>query len=236
MKQLNVAVLGQGRSGLDIHCNYLPKDTEHFRIAAVVDALPERREKAARLFGCDVYADYTELFARQDIDLVVSALPSHFHPPVTIDLLRHGFNVMTEKPMARTPGHVHETSSAAEESGRGPAIFQQSRFASYYQKVKEVIASGKLGRIVQVSVQFDGYNRRWDWQTCLEYGAGSLYNTGPHPVDQALDLLDYREGMPGIFCKMDRVNTFGDAEDYVKLILTAPDRPLIEVELSSCNA
>ena len=36
-KVLNVAVLGQGRSGLNIHCNYLPHDTEHFRIAAVVD-------------------------------------------------------------------------------------------------------------------------------------------------------------------------------------------------------
>lgn len=235
-KQLNVAVLGQGRSGLDIHCAYLPKDTEHFRIAAVVDALPERREKAARLFGCDVYADYRELFGRTDIDLVVNALPSHFHPPVTIDLLEHGFNVMTEKPMARTAAQVDRMIEAAEKSGKMLAVFQQSRFASYYQTVKDVIASGKLGRIVQISVQFDGYARRWDWQCCQEFGAGSLYNTGPHPVDQALDLLDYREGMPEIFCKMDRVNTFGDAEDYVKLLLTAPGRPVIDVEISSCNA
>ncbi len=235
-KVLNVAVLGQGRSGLNIHCNYLPHDTEHFRIAAVVDALPERREKAARLFGCDVYADYTELFARDDIDLVVNSLPSQFHPPVTIDLLNHGFNVLTEKPMARTPEQVDEMIAAAEKSGKMLAVFQQSRFASYYQKVKEVIASGKLGRIVQVSIQFDGYARRWDWQTVLDLGAGSLYNTGPHPVDQALDLLNYRDAMPNVFCKMDRANTFGDAEDYVKLILTAPDRPLIDVEISSCNA
>ena len=35
---------------------------------------------------------------------------------------------------------------------------------------------------------------------------------------------------------MDRVNTFGDAEDYVKMILTAPNRPLIDIEISSCNA
>lgn len=81
MKKLNVAVLGQGRSGLDIHCNFLPTDPERFRIAAVVDALPERREKAARLFGCDVYADYTQLFGQQDIDFVVNALPSHLPPP-----------------------------------------------------------------------------------------------------------------------------------------------------------
>lgn len=236
MKRLNVAILGQGRSGLDIHCAFLPTDPECFCIRAVVDALPERREKAARLFGCETFADYRELFGRTDIDLVVNALPSHYHPPVTIDLLKHGFHVMTEKPMARTVEEVDAMIAAAEQSGKMLAVFQQSRFASYYQKVKEVIASGKLGRIVQIQIYFDGYARRWDWQCCQEFGAGSLYNTGPHPVDQALDLLDYREGMPDIFCKMDRVNTFGDAEDYVKLLLTAPDRPVIDVEISSCNA
>ena len=35
---------------------------------------------------------------------------------------------------------------------------------------------------------------------------------------------------------MDRVNTFGDAEDFVKMILRAPDRPLVEVEISCCDA
>lgn len=235
MKKLNVAILGQGRSGHDIHCAWLKGD-ERFNIAAVVDALPDRREKAAARYGCDVYADYTELFGRTDIDFVVNAFPSHYHPPVTIDLLKHGFNVMTEKPMARTAAQVDEMIAAAEESGKMLAVFQQSRFASYYLKVKEIINSGILGRIIQISIQFDGHARRWDWQCCQEFGAGSLYNTGPHPVDQALDLLNYREGMPDIFCKMDRVNTFGDAEDYVKMILTAPDRPLIDVQISSCNA
>jgi predicted dehydrogenase len=55
-------------------------------------------------------------------------------------------------------------------------------------------------------------------------------------VDQALDLLDYRQGNPGVFCKMDRANTWGDAEDYVKLIITAPGRPLVDLEISSCDA
>ena len=42
--------------------------------------------------------------------------------------------------------------------------------------------------------------------------------------------------MPTVFCKMDRALTFGDAEDYVKMILTAPGRPLIDLSISSCNA
>lgn len=42
--------------------------------------------------------------------------------------------------------------------------------------------------------------------------------------------------MPEIFCRMDRADTFGDAEDYVKLIMTLPGRPVVDVEISSSNA
>lgn len=236
MNQLNVAIIGQGRSGRNIHGKYLLTDTERFRIAAVVDALSDRRERAAREYGCQVYETYQELFARQDIDFVVNASFSHLHTPVTVDLLNHGFNVLCEKPAAKTPEQVQEMIDAAEKSGKMLAVFQQSRFAPYFEKVKSVLASGVLGRPVQISIAFNGYARRWDWQTCQDFNAGSLYNTGPHPVDQALNLLDYYEGKPTVFCKLDRANTFGDAEDYVKLILTAPDRPLVDVEISSCDA
>lgn len=235
MKKLRVALLGQGRSGYSIHGQHLLKDTERFEVVAVVDALPERREKAERVFGCDTYATYQELFARTDIDLVVNSLTSPYHCPVTIEFLEHGFNVLCEKPIGEKPEDIDRMVAAAEKSGKMFAMFQQSRMAPYFKKIKEVLSSGVLGRVVQISVAFDGFARRWDWQTLQENIAGSLYNTGPHPVDQALNLLDY-EGMPTVFCKMDRVNTFGDAEDYVKIILTAPDRPLIDISISSCNA
>ena len=102
MKKLKVAILGQGRSGYSIHGRHLLTDTDRFEVVAVVDKLPERREKAARVFGCPVFEGYTELFGR-DIDLVVNALPSPFHHPVTVDLLNHGFNVLCEKPATKTP-------------------------------------------------------------------------------------------------------------------------------------
>jgi scyllo-inositol 2-dehydrogenase (NADP+) len=235
MRKLNVAIIGQGRSGRDIHGRYFHTDQERFQVVAVVEALEDRRERAAEEYGCDTYEAYQELFGRTDIDLVVNASFSHMHAPVTIDLLNHGFHVLTEKPCARTPEEVQAMMDAGKKNQRMFAIFQQSRFAPYYEKVKSIIDSGVLGRIVQISISFNGFARRWDWQCCQEFLGGSLYNTGPHPMDQALNLLDY-DGMPNVFCKMDRANTFGDAEDYVKVILTAPERPLIDVEISSCDA
>ncbi len=236
MKQIRLALLGQGRSGRDIHGLHLKKDTERFKVVAVVDQMPIRRERAAEEYGCDVYADYKEILSRDDIDLVVNALPSNLHFEVTKDLLENGFNVLCEKPFVPTVEEYDILVSIAESKNLKLLVFQQSRFANYFLKVKEVIASGVLGRIVHVGVQFNGFARRWDWQCCLDLNGGNLANTGPHPLDQALNILDYYDGMPQVFCHMDRCNTFGDAEDYCKLILKAPDRPIIDLDISSCDA
>jgi predicted dehydrogenase len=150
--------------------------------------------------------------------------------------LEHGFNVLCEKPLAQTAAQVDELIARRDTSGRMLAVFQQSRFEPYFEQLKAIIASGVLGRIVQISMKFSSYSRRWDWQTLKEFGGGILYNKGPHPLDQALNLLDFYQGNPGVFCKMDRTNTWGDAEDYVKLIVTAPGRPLVDLEISSCDA
>src|SRR5579862_3409829 len=76
MDTIRTAILGQGRSGRDIHGAYLSRDTERYRIVAVVDPLEERRERAQAEYGCDTYADYTSLLERDDLDLVVNAAPS----------------------------------------------------------------------------------------------------------------------------------------------------------------
>ena len=137
--------------------------------------------------------------------------------------------------MARTVEEVDRLIEASQKAGRLLAIFQQSRYAPYFQQVRKVIDSGVLGRIIQISIAFNGFARRWDWQTVQANYAGSLLNTGPHPVDQALQLFG-TDVMPKVICFMDRVNTFGDAEDYVKLILHGEGRPIIDLEISSCCA
>ena len=233
---MKVAILGMGRSGRDIHGRYLQTVADKYQIAYVADPVPERRARAEEEYGCQTFADYKEIFAKTDIDLVINATPSHLHYPITMELLAAGHNVLCEKPLAQTAAQVDDLIAQAEKSGKMLAVFHQSRLSPYFQQVQDVLESGVLGRIIQVSIHFSGYARRWDWQCCKEFGGGNLYNTGPHPVDQALVLLNSWEENPSVVCHMDRVNTFGDAEDYVKLLLTAPGRPVVDVEISSCNA
>lgn len=233
MKKIRVAILGQGRSGRDIHGAYLSKDADRFQIVAVVDPLVERRTRAASEYGCSTYADYKELLGRDDIDIVVNASPSKFHVPISLDLLQHGLNVLSEKPLASKVSDVDRLIKASEKSGKLLAIFQQSRFAPYFQKIREVIASGDLGEIVQICVEFNGFSRRYDWQTLTSEMGGNLLNTGPHPLDQALQLFG-NDTMPSIYCLMQNSISYGTAEDHVLLILSGDKRPIIRLEISSC--
>ncbi|MEG2117949.1 MAG: Gfo/Idh/MocA family oxidoreductase [Clostridia bacterium] len=236
MKQLNLVLLGQGRSGRDIHGLHLKKDTERFKVVGVVEPIKERRERAAEEYGCEVFEDYKQILGKKGIDLVVNATPSYIHFAITKDLLEHNFNVLTEKPFVPTVEEFDILEKTAKEHGCKMLIFQQSRFANYFLKVKEILASGVLGKIAQIGIQFNGFARRWDWQCLLANNGGALANTGPHPLDQALNLLDDYDHMPNVFCKMANLNVFGDAEDYCKLILTSPNKPLIDLEISSADA
>jgi predicted dehydrogenase len=232
MKVIRTAIIGQGRSGRNIHGQYLLTNPEQFKVAAAADLLPERRKRAAEEYQCDVYEDYHDLFKRNDLDLIVNASFSHLHFPITLEILKAGFNVLCEKPLCRSVKEVDQLIAAAKKAKKVLAVFQQSLLAAYFLKIREVIDSGVLGRIVQISIAFNGYGRRWDWQTLQCFNAGSLLNTGPHPLGQALAL--FGKGMPEVRCFMDRANTYGDTEDHVKLILSGKGHPLIDIEISSC--
>ena len=238
MKDVRVAIIGQGRSGRDIHGKYFKSElNKYFEVVAIVETDPERRQRALEEFpGCTVYSDYTELYKRDDIDVVVNATYSEDHYSVSKALLSNGMNVLVEKPMGKTRWECEDLMKCAEKNGVTIAVFQQSFFAPYYTFAKEVIASGKLGDVFQIDVKFNGFSRRWDWQTLQCKMAGGLYNTGPHPVGLALGFLDFDKNTKVMFSKLGKALTSGDGDDYAKIILTAPGKPVLDVEVNSADA
>lgn len=236
MKQLKIAIIGQGRSGYSIHGSFFLKQPEKFKVVAVVDLIEKRRNLAKQRYGDDVlvFENYQDLFSTtQEIDFVVNASYSHMHYSISKDLLEHGFNVLSEKPFCKTANEVNDLIDTAKKNNRMLAVFHNSRYASYFLKVQEIIKSKVLGDIIQISIDFSGFARRWDWQTLQSYNGGNLYNTGPHPLDQALQL--FGDGEPKVKAFMNRANTFGDAEDYVKVLLYGDNKPVIDLEISSCQ-
>lgn len=238
MKKLRLAIIGQGRSGRGIHGYFytLPQN-KYFEVVAVVDELENRRGWALERYGCkDTYADYRELFNRNDIDVVINASYSYEHYPITKDLLLHGFNVVVEKPMAKTYKEAMELIAIAKEKGVYLNIFQQTMVSSQFLKLKEIIDSGIIGDPIQVNLRYTGYALRYDWQTAQSWGGGDLYNTGPHGIGQALTLLDFDPNYQVAFSKLSHIHSSGDGDDYAKVIFTAPGKPVIDLEVGSCQA
>ncbi|HEY63950.1 MAG TPA: Gfo/Idh/MocA family oxidoreductase [Caldilineae bacterium] len=234
--KVRVGIVGLGRSGWNIHAKLLGGLSDRYQIVAVSDLDPGRREEAKERFGCNTYETIDGLLEDPAVELVIVASPSHLHAEHSIMALKAGKAVVCEKPMAATLEEADRMIETARETGNLLTVFQNRRYSQDFVKVKEIIDSGILGRIVLVRIAWHGFGRRWDWQTLKKFGGGSLRNTGPHLIDQALQLFGPAE--PEIFCDMRRTLTLGDAEDHVKVVMKAIDAeaPLIDIEITSACA
>ncbi|MBQ4637777.1 MAG: Gfo/Idh/MocA family oxidoreductase [Clostridia bacterium] len=235
MKKIRIAIVGYGRSGRNIHTKALKNLTDLFTVVAYADADAQRRQMIKDEMGIDAYTDWTGFIGRDDIDLVVNSSFSHHHADISKKLMEAGFNVLSEKPAAKNAEEFDSILEVMKKTGKKYFVFQQYRFSPAFMKLREIVESGILGRTVQISMNYDGFSRRWDWQTVHDWTAGSLLNTAPHPTDHCLTLMGYPEDVR-VNCFMDTARTFGDGEDYVKMILSAPGKPVADIQVSSCNA
>ncbi len=235
MAVIRVGIGGFGRSGCDIHSAWLKEAREQFAVVAVADQLPERRADAERDFGARTYTDFQEMLAAGGFDLFINALPSVLHAPASIAGLTAGYHVVSEKPSARRVADFDRILAASRASGKIFAPFQNSRFYPFFTKMREVLASGKLGKLLHARTSWGGYGRRWDWQTLQQFDGGNLLNTGPHPVDHGIML--FGEAMPHVFCRMLSVQPGGgDADDFASVTLYGEGGPVIDILISSFQA
>jgi scyllo-inositol 2-dehydrogenase (NADP+) len=232
---VRVGLAGLGRSGWGLHVNTLEAMPNEYRIVAVCDPNSDRQAEAKARLGCRTYSDFTTMFKDGDVDLVVIATPSHLHASHAIEAMEAGKDVLVEKPFATDLRDADRMIAAARQTSRLLTGSQDQRYAPDFLKLKDVVESGKLGRIVQIRIAWHWFRRRWDWQTLKEFGGGSLNNDGSHVIDQALVLLGNVE--PEVFSHMERTPlSFGDAEDHVKVILRARGAPMIDIEFSNAVA
>lgn len=231
---VKVGIIGLGRSGWGIHATHLPKLPQQYQVVAVADPDGQRRQEAEQALSCRAYAAVPDLLRDAEVELVVVASPSYLHAAHTVMALEAGKAVVCEKPMAGNLADADSVIAAAERTGSLLTLFQNRRYDPGYVKVKEVLASGKLGRIIEIKMTAHSFGRRWDWQTLNAFGGGILRNNGIHFLDQGLQMMGPVE--PHVLCVKERALALGDAEDHVKLLLHAPGAPLLDLEVSAACA
>ena len=200
MTTVTAGVLGLGSMGVGWHCEQLAR-VEGLDLICGCDPSPERRAVVAEQFGIDTHADYDEMLARPDLDLVVVATPSAMHRDHVVAALEAGRHCVCEKPLCMDLAECDDIIAAAERSGRMVSAYQNCRWDADHLSALATVRSGMLGELLltkQLSMRYSRIMRTYgvpefrpQWRAEKRYGGGLLYDFGPHRIDQLLQLLDY---------------------------------------------
>jgi predicted dehydrogenase len=228
-----VAVVGQGRSGYDIHVRRL-RDDSRFRIVAVADFDRARREQTRAEVGCKAYPDHRSMLRETDAELIVVSSYSFSHAPITIEALDSGRHVLVEKPIAMNTTWADRIIRARNRAKKKVFPFHNYRYTQEYVHLREVMRHGPLGVIFEIRIRLLGFSRRNDWQTLRRYGGGVLNNTCPHFLDLALEMLE--SPVVEVFSDLKLVANVGDVEDHVRIIMKAKNGRIADLLASSADA
>ncbi|MBN2474559.1 MAG: Gfo/Idh/MocA family oxidoreductase [Pirellulales bacterium] len=129
------------------------------RIVAVCDVSRQQLRKAKGLVdrhygdgGCTTYSDFRDLCARPDIDAVCIASPDHWHVLHSLEAVRHGKDVYTEKALGLSLAQDKALQRACRQYG---AVFQwgtQQRSSDNFRFGCELVRNGRIGRLRTVLV------------------------------------------------------------------------------------
>jgi predicted dehydrogenase len=128
----------------------LKESGEAVEIAAVCDVYKLRLDDAARRTGAKPYANYKDVLARDDIDVVGIATPDHWHAQIAVDALKAGKDVYCEKPMTYW-GKLEEPQAIVKAVADNKRVLQVgTQFMSddIYPLVNERIKAGAIGGLV----------------------------------------------------------------------------------------
>ena len=115
-------------------------------LAAIAERSDESRLRAKEAHpDADVYADYRELLARDDVDVVDVVVPSHLHYEIGKAALSACKHVLLEKPMVLTVEHCDELLALAATQGKVLAVDHEMRLSSLWGRVKQLIDDGVVG-------------------------------------------------------------------------------------------
>jgi predicted dehydrogenase len=99
----------------------------------------------------EVLTDYKALLDKSDLDAVAIATPVKTHYPLAKEFLTHGKHVFVEKPLTHSYDTALELVKLAEEKQRVVMVGHTFEYTAAVNKIKDIVESGQLGRILYVS-------------------------------------------------------------------------------------
>src|SRR5262245_18673028 len=149
-EKMNVGLIGFGLIGKRHALTF--KEQPDVNFVAVAEAHKGRLDEAVELIGGGVkgYRDFRQLLDSKDVDAVIVATPDHWHALMTMMACAAGKDVYVEKPLTLFPQEGRWMIDVAKRHRRVVQVGTQQRSGPHYQRARELIRAGHLGRIVSV--------------------------------------------------------------------------------------
>lgn len=145
-RKINIAVIGTGRMG-SVHVTNLARKIPEANLSAICDIRLEVAQALADQLGIQrVVYDYHELLADPDIEAVLIAASTPAHAMIIQDSAEAGKHIFCEKPLALDLESIDRSLAAVAKAGVKLQVGFNRRFDHNFQRVKEIVASGEIGR------------------------------------------------------------------------------------------
>ncbi len=215
MISMKVGVIGTGAMGKNHARVYSELDS--VELVGISDKDEKTGKEISGKHKCGYFRDYKKLLSG-DIDAVSVCVPTSLHYEIGMDVIRHGKNLLIEKPLAENVKKAKELVRAAEKAGVVLAVGHIERFNPAVQELKKIIDSGKLGKVTSIIARRVGLfpPRIKDANVILDIAVHDIdvfrYLIGKEPQDIYASggkaLINDREDYADIFMKYNGTNGF----------------------------
>lgn len=193
MKKLKTVLVGCGNRG-QIYCDYSLAHPEELQVIAVVDVNPFKMNEAGDKFSVQKNMRFTcldEFISKKiDCDFVIDATMDEMHYETAIKIIDAGYNLILEKPITGQLEELKDIEKRAKEKDVKVLICHVLRYTIYYRTIKEIIDSGKIGKVVSMQLfehVWYGHNVnayvRGKWRSEKLCGSGMLLAKCCHDTD-----------------------------------------------------
>ena len=152
-KEIRVAVVGCGSRGMYSYAPYV-QQFENASVVAVAEPVDERREFFAQTHNLkpeNCFKTAEEFFAQPKLaEVVFICTQDRQHYEHTMAALEKGYDILLEKPVSNLPEHCIEIANTAKRLGRKVMVCHVLRYSPFYQKIKETIESGVIGKVMSL--------------------------------------------------------------------------------------
>lgn len=171
---------------------------EGSRVVAVMSRNGERARSYAERHGvARWYDDAQSLVNDPDVNAVYIATPPSSHVTYAIMAMRAGKPVYVEKPLAASYADCLRVNRMMRQTHVPCFVAYYRRELPYFKKVKQLVASGAIGRVLNVQIRFAVPPRDLDynahalpWRVQRDIaGGGYFYDLAPHQIDLLQDIF-----------------------------------------------